>query len=91
LSVTRKDGTRVIAWPDIVSVQETHLYERAARGVAGYALPKILSKNFLLVIKDQEPFHFSETSIRGHVILAGMIKKQTDQRNIPWEIVEEHA
>ena len=28
LSVTQKEGTHVIAWPDIVSVQETHLYER---------------------------------------------------------------
>jgi hypothetical protein len=91
LSVTQKDGTHVIAWPDIVSVQETHLYERAARGVAGYALPKILSKNFQLIIKEREPFCFDANSIREHVILAGMIKKETDQRNIPWEIVEEHA
>ena len=45
----------------------------------------------MLVIKDHEPFRFDGTSIREHVILAGMIKKETDLRNIPWEIVEEHA
>ena len=57
LSVTRRDGTQVIAWPDIVSVQETHLYEpMASRGVAKYALPEVKSEIFLLKIKEREPF-----------------------------------
>ena len=30
-------------------------------------------------------------TFRGHVLLAHMIKKETDKLNIPWEIVEEHA
>ncbi len=91
LSVTRKDQTRVIAWPDIVSVQETHLYERVARGVVGRALPRALSKTYTLNVSEGEPFHFDANSLREHVILAGMIKKETDRRGIPWEIVEEYA
>jgi hypothetical protein len=93
LSVTRKDETRVIAWPDIVSVQETHLYERAPllKGVAKYALPKVLSKSFMLTTKDGEPFGFDGNTIKGHTMLADVIKKETDRRGIPWEIVEEYA
>jgi hypothetical protein len=93
LSVTQRDETRVIAWPDIVSVQETHLYERPPllKGVAKYALPKALSKSFMLTTKYGEPFGFDGNTIRGHVILADVIKKETDQRGIPWEIVEEYA
>ncbi len=88
LSVTRKGETQVIAWPDIMSIQETHLYESVARGVVKYALPKVMSQTFLLKIKDREPFAFDANTIRGHVLLAHMIKKETDQRDIPWEIVE---
>ncbi len=93
LSVTRKDETRVIAWPDIVSVRETHLYERPPllKGVAKYALPKVLSKSFLLTTNDGESFGFDGNTIRSHVMLADLIKKKTDQRGIPWEIVEDYA
>jgi hypothetical protein len=91
LSVAEKNGTRVIVWPDIVSVQETQLYERVAKGVVGHALPKVMSQNFTLNIKDREPFRFDANAIRGHLVLALLIKKETDKRNIPWEIVEERA
>ena len=93
LSVTRRDETDVIAWADIVSVRETRLYERPPllKGVAQYALPKVMSKNYRLEMNGQEPFHFDGNAIKGHVILAEMIKKETDRRDIPWEIVEEHA
>jgi hypothetical protein len=91
LSVTEKNRTQVIAWPDIVSVQETHLYEPVARGAVKHVLPKVMSQNFTLNIKDREPFRFDVNAIRGHVLLAHMIKKETDKRNIPWQIVEERA
>ncbi len=92
LSVTQKNGTQIMAWPDIVSVQETHLYEpMARRGVAKYALPEVMSEIFLLRIKDRDPFLFNVHTIRGHVMLAHMIKKETDKLNIPWEIEEKHA
>ena len=90
--MTEKNGTRVIVWPDIVSVQETQLYERVAKGVVGTCtLPKVMSQNFTLNIKDREPFRFDDNAIRGHLVLALLIKKETDKRNIPWEIVEERA
>ena len=73
-----------------VSVQETHLYERVARGVVGSALPRALSKTYTLNVSECEPFHFDANALREHVILAGMIKKETDRRSIPWEIVEEY-
>lgn len=93
LSVTRKDETRVIAWPDIVSVLETHLYERPPilKGVAKYALAKVLSKFFALATKEGEPFRFDGNTIKGHVILADIIKKETDRRGVPWEVVEEYS
>ena len=59
--------------------------------MAKYALPKIMSKNYRLEMNGHEPFHFDGNAIKGHVILAEMIKKKTDRRDIPWEIVEEHA
>jgi hypothetical protein len=93
LSVTRKDETRVIAWPDIVSVRETHLHERPPllKGVAKYALPRVLSKSFMLTTKYGEPFGFDGNKIKGQVMLADVIKKETDRRSIPWEIVEEYS
>jgi hypothetical protein len=93
LSVTRRDETVAIAWADIVSVRETRLYERPPllKGVAKYALPKVMSKNYRLEMNGHEPFHFDGNAIKGHVILAEMIKEDTDRRDIPWEIVEEHA
>ena len=59
--------------------------------MAKYALPKVMSKNYRLEMNGHEPFHFDGNAIKGHVILAEMIKKETDRRDIPWEIVEEHA
>jgi hypothetical protein len=93
LSVTRRDQSDVMAWADIVSVRETRLYERPPllKGVAKYALPKVMSKNYRLEMNGHEPFHFDGNAIKGHVILAEMIKKETDRRDIPWDIVEEHA
>jgi len=91
LSVTRKDETQVIAWTDIVSVEETHLYEPVARGVAKYALPKVKSEIFRLEVKDREPFVFDVNTLRGHVLLAHMIKRETDKLNTPWEIVQKHV
>ncbi len=86
-----KNATRVIPWQEIVSVTETHLYEPVARGAVKYVLPKVMSQNFTLEIKDRESFRFDGNAIRGHVLLAQMIKKQTGKLSIPWEIVEEHA
>lgn len=93
LSVSRRDQADVIAWEDIVSVRETRLYERppVLKGVARYALPKVMSQSYLIEMDGREPFHFDGDAIKGHVILAEMIKEETDRRGIPWEIVEEHA
>jgi len=89
LSVTQKGKTQVIAWSDIVSVEETHLYERVvSSGLARYASPKVMSQNFLIKMRDSEAFGFDVNIIRGHLLLAQMVKKETDKRNIPWEIVE---
>jgi hypothetical protein len=90
-SLIRKGETQVIAWSDIVSVEETHLYEPVASGLAKYALPKVMSESFTLKLKDREPFTFDVNTIRGHLLLAQMIKRETDKRSIPWEIVERHG
>jgi hypothetical protein len=92
-SVTEPETTQVVAWEEISSVQETHLYERPPllKGVAKYALPKMKSKSFIVKIKEGEPFAFDGNTIKGHGKLAQMIKEETDRRTVPWEIVEEHA
>lgn len=92
-AVIEKRTTRIIAWEEIESVQETHLYERPPilKGVAKYALPKLMSKIFMVKIKGHEPFGFDANTIQGHAQLAQMIKEETDGRKIAWEIVEEHA
>ena len=92
-SVIDKGTARVFAWDDIVSVQETHLYERPPilKGVAKYALPKTMSKSFIVKMKQDEPFAFDGNSIKGHSKLAQMIKEETEPRNILWEIVDEHG
>jgi hypothetical protein len=92
-AVTERDVTRVFAWQDILSVQETHLYERPPilKGVAKYALPKMLSKSFLVVANGRQGFGFDGNTIKGHTKLAQLIKAETDRLNIPWEVVEEHA
>lgn len=60
------------------------------KGVAKYALPKVMSKSFEVRIQEREPFAFDGDTIKGHSKLAQMIKEETDSRNIPWELVEEH-
>jgi len=92
-AVTDRASTRVISWEDILSVQETHLYERPPllKGVAKYALPKTMSKSFTVVLKEGEPFAFDCNTIKGHTKLARMIQEETERRGIPWEIVEEHG
>jgi hypothetical protein len=90
--VTEGKTSRVILWSEIVSVQETHLYERPPllKGVAKYALPKMMSTSFVVQRKVGEGFGFDGNTISEHEELADMIKEETDSRNIPWEIVEEH-
>ena len=39
--------------------------------------------NYTLEIKDRDSFHFEANAIRGSVLLAHMIKKETDKLNIP--------
>jgi hypothetical protein len=91
--VLHKKTSRVIAWDDILSVQETHLHERPPllKGVAKYALPKMTSKSFIVKTKQGEPFAFDGTTIKEHATLAQMIKHETERRNIPWEFVDEHG
>jgi len=88
-----KKITRVIGWDDIASVEETHLYQRPPllKGVAKYALPKLMSKSFIVTLREGEPFAFDGDTIKGPSRLARMIKEETDSRNIPWEIKEEHG
>jgi len=91
--VSDKKGERVVGWDDIVSVQETHLYERPPilKGPAKYALPKTMSKSFIVIVKQGEPVAFDGNTIKGHSKLAKMIQEETGRRNIPWEIVEKHG
>jgi hypothetical protein len=92
-AVSQKKTTQIFAWEEIESVRETRLYERPPilKGVAKYALPKMMSKIFLITIKERDSFGFDGNSIKGHSKLAQMIKDETDRRSIPWEIVEEHV
>lgn len=92
-AVTTGKETQIYMWDDVLSVTETHLYERppVLKGVAKYALPEMMSRKFLLNIKDRKPVEFDATAIKRHLALAEMIKQETDLRNIAWEIVEEHA
>ena len=92
-AVIDRKSTQIVAWEEIDSVQETHLYQRppVLKGVAKYALPKLMSKSFLVRITGREPFGFDGDTIKGHSKLAQMIKEETDRRNISWEIVEEHG
>jgi|HubBroStandDraft_5_1064220.scaffolds.fasta_scaffold396801_1 hypothetical protein len=91
-AVTRRSATEFFAWDEIDAVQETHLFERppVLKGVAKYALPKVMSQSFRVEMRNQESFGFDATSIKRHLDLAKMIKEQADRRNLPWTIVEEH-
>jgi hypothetical protein len=92
-SVTEKKTTQVFAWPEIASVQETHLYERppVIKGAAKYLIPKIKSQSYIVKRRDQFEFGFNGNTIKGHLALAEMIKLETNARNVPWNVVEEHA
>jgi hypothetical protein len=92
-AVSDKKAMRVVGWDDIVSVRETHLYERPPllKGVAKYALPKVMSKSFVVMVKEGETVAFDGNTIKGHARLAQLIKEETDRRNVPWEVVEEQG
>jgi hypothetical protein len=92
-AVSEKKAMRVVGWDDIVSVQEIHLYERPPllKGVAKYALPKTMSRSFVLIAKQGDPVAFDGNTIKGHSKLAKMIQEETSRRNIPWEIVEKQG
>jgi hypothetical protein len=92
-AVSDKKSVRIFGWDDIVSVQETQVYERPPilKGVAKYALPKSLSKSFVVKVKQGDPVAFDGNTIKGHSKLAQMIKEETERRSIPWEIVEEQG
>lgn len=92
-AVSDKKAARVVGWDDIVSVQETHLYERPPllKGVAKYALPKMMSKSFMVRVKEGDQVVFDGNTIKGHSKCAELIREETERRNIPWEIVEEQG
>jgi hypothetical protein len=93
LTVEDHATLQIIPWDEIQLVTEIHLYERPPilKGVAKYALPKMMSRSFALKRKKGDGFCFDGTTIKGHTELAEMIKIETDSRNIPWEIQEVHA
>lgn len=92
-AVFQKNVTRVIGWSDIVSIQETHIFERPPllKGPAKMILPKMMSKSFSVTTTEGEPIVFDGNTIKGHTDLAQMIKEETDPREIPWQIVEQHV
>jgi hypothetical protein len=61
------------------------------KGVAKYALPKMLSKHFSVTMKGGQQFNFDGNWINDHCEFAAMMKKETDKRNVRWEIVEDHC
>jgi len=89
-SVIEKKRTRVFGWDEIESVEEIHRYE-------GELLqkPRMVGKRFVVNLKQGETFAFGDTPLFGshtistHTKLAHTIKKETDGRNIPWEIEKE--
>lgn len=93
LGVADRSGGRVIRWDDIVSVEEVHLSERppVLKGVAKYALPKVVSKSYVLALRAGEPFGFDGNTVKGHNQLAQLIREETGPRDVPWQIREEHA
>ncbi len=88
-----KTESHVFLWSKIASVQETHLFERPPllKGAARVLMPTVTSKGFLVRRKDNQEFRFDGNTIRDHLELAEMIKKETDPQNILWIIVEEHS
>ncbi len=92
-AVIDRASVRVIGWDEVAAVQETHLYERPPilKGVAKYALPKTMSKSYVLKVTSGKPFAFDGNNVKGHNKLAAMIREETDRRNVPWEVVEEHG
>jgi hypothetical protein len=92
-AVSEKKGERVVGWEDILSVQETHLYERPPilKGAAKYALPQTMSKSFIVTVKLGGPVAFDGNTIKGLSKLAKMMQEETGRRNIPWEVVEKQG
>jgi hypothetical protein len=92
-AVSRRDGQQIFTWLQIVSVKETHLYERPPllKGPAKLLLPKMKSKSYLVRRDDHEEFAFDGNTLRRHEQFAEMIKAQLDGRGVLWEVVEEHA
>ena len=80
-------------WDQIVSVKETHLYERPQllKGPAKLMLPKMKSNSYTVQRDDDESFAFDGTSVRRHQELAEMLKLQLDGRDVPWDVVEVHV
>jgi hypothetical protein len=78
--VSDEKTARVIGWEEILSVEETHIDKRLPllKGVAKYALPKMMSKSFTVNVKQGEPFAFDGNMIKGHTKLAQMLKDETD-------------
>ncbi len=93
VAVFRKKAVQVFGWDDIASVQETHLYQGLpiVKGVARHAMPKTMSKSFIVKMKQGDPFTFNGDTIRVHSRLAKMIREETEPRSIPWEIVERYG
>jgi hypothetical protein len=92
-AVSQQHNLDLFIWNQIAQVTETHVYERppVLKGAAQFLLPKVKSKRYLVTRKDEKQFPFDGNAIRGHEMLAGLIKKQTDPVGVPWAIVEEHV
>ncbi|MCE9554276.1 MAG: hypothetical protein K8T91_12995 [Planctomycetes bacterium] len=90
--VSERNANDVFHWDEITFVEETRLYERPPllKGIAKYALPKLMSRSFVIIRRHGDTFGFSGTTIKRHVELADLIKEETNKRSIPWEVEEVH-
>jgi hypothetical protein len=84
LLITEREGSSTILWGDIETIEEQQIFVPRK-----YGLPPQMSQKFVVNPRGGGPFSFEENAIKGHILLAGMIKAETKARSVPWIVTEE--
>jgi hypothetical protein len=80
----------LVAWSDIAAIKEIVLYERLPllKGPAQLLLPKVSSRSYAISCHDGKSFNYDVNSFKKVDHLGEILRKVSDDGEIPWTIEE---
>ena len=87
---TAGKGCEAFPWDHVVQIKETVMHERVPIGAASAVLPRTTCRMYTIYRDDGVFNAIHPNNVSDIESVAGLLRDQSDARNIPWETVEKY-